>query len=139
MSPATSISRCRGPVPFQIERRSLEHDCVELAVAGELDYCSSSPLAAALEATAGSRGGQIVNLDRCELIDLTAAGLLVRGERRSRRSGCPLTIAVEGAATQVQRLLAVTGLEERPPFTATVAEALAEIAQARDQPDLSAT
>ena len=83
-----------------------------LAVAGELDLASSPTLVEALERVNGSTPGWlIVDLSELEFMDSTGLSVLVRAHQRALQGGWRFGL-VRGSS-QVQRLLSITGIDER--------------------------
>jgi anti-sigma B factor antagonist len=103
----------RGTVQntFEVEIRSQDHAAV-IVVSGELDLAS----APALEEQLG-RAGQldvtlvIVDLRALQFIDSTGLGILIKAHREAEGHG--RRFAIVKGPSQVQRLLELTGLEER--------------------------
>ncbi len=83
-----------------------------LAVAGELDLASSPTLEQALEAVKPSASGfLILDLSQLEFMDSTGLSVLVTAHRRAQEAGWRFAL-VKGSP-QVQRLLSLTGIDER--------------------------
>lgn len=96
---------------LQLEVRSADRAAV-IAVGGELDLASAPALEQELERAATS-GADLVIVDLRELqfIDSTGLGLLIKAHRQAEAAG--RKFAVVRGGRQVQRLLDVTGIEQR--------------------------
>jgi anti-anti-sigma factor len=96
---------------FEVEAHTSTHAAV-LVVSGELDLASSSALEEQL-AQAEQAGVQlvIVDLRELEFIDSTGLSVLIKAHQQAEASG--RRFAVVKGPSQVQRLLGLTGLEER--------------------------
>ena len=98
-----------------------------LAVTGELDLHTAPQLEERLES---AKGGLLVDLSRCEFIDSTGIGLIVRTWQRldtGLDGGDACRFALCGLGDQVQRLLEITGLESSLPTYAARDEAVAKL------------
>jgi anti-sigma B factor antagonist len=101
-----------NPNPFGVSEEDLEGVRV-IAVSGELDLDTAPRLEELLGAT-GEDARLLIDLSRCEFIDSTGIGLIVRawqrldpgseGEAKGRFALC-------GCSDQVRRLLEITGLQ----------------------------
>jgi anti-anti-sigma factor len=98
-------------VQFSVEVRGSDRATV-VAVRGELDIASSPELEDAL-ARVSEWGTELVILDLRELdfMDSTGLQVLVKAHQRAKDGG-PRFAAVKGGP-QVQRLLSMTGMDER--------------------------
>jgi anti-anti-sigma factor len=96
---------------FQLEVRSEDRAAV-IAVSGELDLASAPELEEELQRVAAN-GAELVILDLRELqfIDSTGLGLLIKAHRQAESMG--RKFAIVRGQSQVQRLLGLTGIEER--------------------------
>lgn len=96
---------------FQLEVRNAASGSV-IAVSGELDLASAPALEEELE-RAAENGAQIVIVDlrALEFIDSTGLGLLIKAHRQAEAAG--RTFAIVRGQSQVQRLLGVTGIDQR--------------------------
>ena len=107
----------------RIRRTTLEDGAIVVAVAGELDLCSSQTLREHLTAAADSGATSIVvDLSELSLIDSTGLGVLALLARRLTLDSVDLAIVCpEG---RISRLLALTKLDQVIPVYATRGEAL---------------
>jgi anti-anti-sigma factor len=96
---------------FEVEIRSQDRAAV-IAVSGELDLAAGPALEQEL-AHAEQSGATlvIVDLRGLEFIDSTGLGILIKAHRQAEEAG--RQFAVVRGPSQVQRLLGLTGLEER--------------------------
>ena len=115
---------------FRIRRLPLEDGAIVVAVAGELDLCSSHTLRETLLAAADSGVASIVvDLSELSLIDSTGLGVLALLARRLTLTSVDLAIVCpEG---RISRLLAMTEFDQVLPVYATRGEALRREALAR--------
>jgi anti-sigma B factor antagonist len=92
-------------------------------VSGELDLASSAALDEELTKVAQSGVAQvIIDLRELEFMDSTGLSTLVKAHQRAEEAGQDLGL-VRGPQ-QVQRLLSLTGVEERLTFADTPEELL---------------
>ena len=96
---------------FQLEVRSEDRAAV-IVVSGELDLASAPTLEEELERCAAN-GAELLILDLRELqfIDSTGLGLLIKAHRQAESTG--RKFAIVRGQSQVQRLLGLTGIEDR--------------------------
>jgi anti-sigma B factor antagonist len=89
-----------------------------LALSGELDLANAGTLEAHLK-RAESDGNEVVTVDLTELafIDSTGIAVLVAAHHRLAGRGCRLEL-VPSKATEVKRVLSITGLDTELSFTA---------------------
>jgi anti-sigma B factor antagonist len=93
-------------------RNSLEGDRIRVAIEGELDLsCAETAETALLSATADGKD-VLVDLSGLEFIDSTGISLLVM-TMRIKQTGLSF---LPSASAEVQRLLSLTGLDERMKF-----------------------
>lgn len=98
-------------------------DATLISVSGELDLASSPALEEELERVAES-GAEVVVVDLRELefMDSTGLSVLVRAHQRAEDQGRRLGLV--NGSQQVQRLLALTGVDERLTLADTPEELL---------------
>ncbi len=108
---------------FRIRRTAPADGAIVVAVAGELDLCSSHTLRETLLAAADSGAASIVvDLSELSLIDSTGLGVLALLARRAAPAAAELVIVCpEG---RVSRLLTLSGLDQVVPVYATRGAAL---------------
>jgi anti-anti-sigma factor len=96
---------------FQVQVRSADRAAV-IVVSGELDLASAPALEEELN-RAATNGADllIVDLRELEFIDSTGLGLLIKANRQAEAAG--RRFAIVRGQSQVQRLLGVTGIEQR--------------------------
>jgi anti-sigma B factor antagonist len=83
-----------------------------IVLSGELDLASAPALEDELErAVANSPDIVIVDLRALEFIDSTGLGLLIKAHRQAEAAG--RRFAIVRGQRQVQRLLGVTGIDQR--------------------------
>jgi anti-sigma B factor antagonist len=96
---------------FRVAVRSA-HGTAILVVSGELDVASGPTLERELaKAEASDAQLVIIDLRDLEFIDSTGLSILIKAHRQAESSG--RRFAVVRGRSQVQRLLGLTGLEER--------------------------
>jgi anti-anti-sigma factor len=96
---------------FQVQVRSEDRAAV-IAVIGELDLASAPALEEELERVAANGANLvIVDLRSLDFIDSTGLGLLIKAHRRAEAAG--RRFAIVRGQSQVQKLLGVTGIEQR--------------------------
>jgi anti-anti-sigma factor len=96
---------------FRVEVHTTDEATV-LAVSGELDLASSAEFARALEQAAGSDPGLVVlDLREVEFMDSSGLAVLVKAHQRAHDAG--QRFGVINGSPQVQRLLSLTGMDER--------------------------
>jgi anti-sigma B factor antagonist len=107
---------------FRVEAHS-EDRAVVISVTGELDLASSPALEQQLERLAPTDTALvIVDLRALEFMDSTGLSVLVRADQRAQEHNQRLVL-VKGPQ-QVQRLLTLTGVEERLTLVDTPEELL---------------
>lgn len=98
-----------------ISRRT-EDGAETLAVAGEVDLANSATLTAQLESLPSDGASRVtLDLSDLEFIDSTGIAVLVAACRRFGDGESELRI-VRSRASAVQRVMQITGLDERLPF-----------------------
>jgi anti-sigma B factor antagonist len=96
---------------FQVQVRNADRAAV-IIVSGELDLASAPALEDELDRAATDGADLlIVDLRELEFIDSTGLGLLIKANRQAEAAG--RRFAIVRGQSQVQRLLGVTGIEER--------------------------
>jgi anti-anti-sigma factor len=96
---------------FQVQVRNADRAAV-IVVSGELDLASAPTLEDELNrAVTNGADLVIVDLRELEFIDSTGLGLLIKANRQAEAAG--RRFAIVRGQSQVQRLLGVTGIEQR--------------------------
>jgi anti-anti-sigma factor len=97
---------------FRVHVRNDQQGATVIAISGELDLASSPSLEAELE-RAFAAGLKLVILDlrRLDFMDSTGLSVLIKAQQSAQQAGSRLCV-VKGPP-QVQRLLSLTGVEER--------------------------
>jgi anti-anti-sigma factor len=96
---------------FQVHVQSADRAAV-IVVSGELDLASAPALEEELNrAVTNGADLVIVDLRELEFIDSTGLGLLIKANRMTEAAG--RRFAIVKGQSQVQRLLGVTGIEQR--------------------------
>jgi anti-sigma B factor antagonist len=96
---------------FQLQVRNADRAAV-IVVGGELDLASAPALEEELNRAATTGADLvIVDLRELEFIDSTGLGLLIKANRHAEAAG--RRFAIVRGQSQVQRLLGVTGIEQR--------------------------
>jgi anti-sigma B factor antagonist len=96
---------------FSVEMHP-DDGAVVLAVSGELDLASSPALEDALEIVYESECSLVVmDLRALEFMDSTGLSVLVKAQQRSQEAGRRFGLVKGGP--QVQRLLSLTGIDQR--------------------------
>jgi anti-anti-sigma factor len=107
---------------FRVDVRRTDHATV-LAVSGELDLASSATLGQALEEAGGSEPELVVlDLREVEFMDSSGLAVIVKAHQRAQNAGHRL--GVINGSPQVQRLLSLTGMDERMTVVGTAEELL---------------
>jgi anti-anti-sigma factor len=96
---------------FRVEIRNASRGAV-LTLFGELDLASSPALEQELDKVAGSQL-VVVDLRELDFIDSTGLSVFVRAHHRAQAGGTEFAVVQGRDGGQVQRLLGLTGLEER--------------------------
>lgn len=109
---------------FRVEVRNQEAAIV-VAVSGELDLASSPVLEDALERAHNSECSMVImDLTELEFMDSTGLSVLVKAQQRAYDAGRGFGLVKGGA--QVQRLLSLTGIDERMTVADSPEELLGE-------------
>ena len=116
-------------VALDITVRS-ERGFVIVAVTGEIDISTVTRLRERLFGLADAGRPLIVDLERIAFIDSAGLGALVGAHRRAIAHGQSLQVVC--ARPQTRRLLWMTGVDRRIPLSASLDEAMASAAAARD-------
>lgn len=96
-----------------------------MAVTGELDLASAPALEQELDkALSGYAGPVVVDLRELEFIDSTGLSVLVKAHQRAQEADRDFGLVKGGP--QVQRLLSLTGLEDRLTVAETPDELLSD-------------
>ncbi len=110
------------PHHFRVEIRNASRAAV-LTLFGELDLASSPALEQELERVAGARL-IVVDLRELEFLDSTGLSVFVRAHRRAQAGGTEFAVVTGRGGGQVQRLLGLTGLQDRVRVADTPEELL---------------
>jgi anti-sigma B factor antagonist len=102
------------PTPFDVRSEELEDGIRAFTVSGELDLNTAPELERPLERAIAEDGPSvIIDLSACEFIDSTGIAVIVRAwqklDHRDGNSSGRLVLCTSN--DQVQRLLAITGVE----------------------------
>lgn len=108
---------------FSVQVRDEDERTTVLSLAGELDLTSSQELIDALERLESSRS-IVLDMRGLEFIDSTGLSVLVKAHQRAAAAGGELSV-MRREDSQVQRLLELTGLNERLRVTDAPDELLA--------------
>ncbi|HWF26022.1 MAG TPA: STAS domain-containing protein [Solirubrobacteraceae bacterium] len=107
---------------FRVDVRRTD-DATVLAVSGELDLASSATLSQALEEAGGSDPALVVlDLREVEFMDSSGLAVLVKAHQRAQSTG--YRFGLINGSPQVQRLLTLTGMDERMRVVETPEELL---------------
>jgi anti-sigma B factor antagonist len=79
-----------------------------LTLCGEHDMATSSEIAAALSSVTGD---VLVDLSKCEFIDSTVIGVLLKKAQELKRAGSRIDLVVPPTQTHVARTLEITGID----------------------------
>lgn len=125
-----------GVVPFEIENGSLGDGLRLLAIRGELDLDTAPTLEKEIDAFDPEQvSGLVIDLANCDFIDSTGVALLVRAWKRLdlvAAAGGRGRVVLCCPATQVRRVLEITGLESSISVHSVRDDALAELRAALD-------
>jgi anti-anti-sigma factor len=95
---------------FALSERNIWPGCREIAVKGELDLAASEPFRIALERAKRDRHHVLIDLSRCEFVDVHTLAILVQAHRSLDARGRQLLLC--GVQGQVRRLLSLTAAAE---------------------------
>jgi anti-sigma B factor antagonist len=96
---------------FRVEVRD-DGGAIVVAVSGELDLASSPVLEGALERVHASGCSLVImDLRELEFMDSTGLSVLIKAQQRAQEAGRRFGLVRGG--TQVQRLLSLTGIDDR--------------------------
>jgi anti-anti-sigma factor len=97
------------PRAFKLTKKQSSPTCLEILIEGELDLAVRHHLTTSLEQEPWSDFRYVlIDLERCEFIDLSAIAVIGRAEAQLAAAGKELLIF--GARGQVQRIFSQTGL-----------------------------
>ncbi len=100
---------------FRLSEERVDDATQVIAVGGELHVSTAPDFSRLLNEAIGDGGGDVVlDLSAVEFIDST--GLMVLANAASRAGESGQSLALLRGAEPVQRLMAITGLEEHLPF-----------------------
>lgn len=101
-----------GPHPLRVDERTTWYGCTEIRLEGEFDLAVTDRLRPVLERAISAPGDVLLNLERCDLIDVEVLGLLVDADARLSEHDAQLFFY--NPVGQVRRVLELTGLCEQP-------------------------
>ena len=108
---------------FGVSSEPLGRNAWLVRVRGEADLSTATQLVTALDDAAdGSAARVVVDLAGTSFVDSTTIGVLLGADRRLREQGGNLVLVTGGG--HVDRVLALTGLEEAFRIEPTLAEAI---------------
>jgi anti-sigma B factor antagonist len=107
---------------FESER--LERATV-VRIRGEVDLSNAERLHDELVARVGETPWLVLDLSACDYLDSAGLSVIARIHARCRARGAQLRIVVPTSAATVERLLAITGMDEILQVDRSVDEALA--------------
>jgi len=120
------VAHVRDIPPFRATAGKLADDVGLVAVSGELDLYTAPDLEAAILSASDGQGPRlIVDLSAISFIDSTALGVLLKHVGRLAARGGSLIVVSNDP--RIDRLLEITGLQERIAMRATLQEALDEL------------
>jgi anti-anti-sigma factor len=99
------------PPPFQIEQTEADGRTV-LTLRGELDLASAPQLEEATLPIIREGGRVVIDLRGLEFIDSSGVRVLVAGHTAARRSGGGVTIVRAPADSPVDRVIAISGIDD---------------------------
>jgi anti-anti-sigma factor len=97
-------------IPFALSEREIWPACREIAIEGELDLAVSERLRVVLDRAVAERQHVLIDLSRCDFLDVRALAVLIQADRDLRAHGRQLLL--QGAHGQVRRLLSKTAAPE---------------------------
>jgi anti-sigma B factor antagonist len=116
------------PVPFEIQRETLDEGIQAIVVRGELDMSTAPGLGVELEQVVAEPVGSVVlDLTDCEFIDSTGIALIVNAWQKLEKSDGDGKLVLCCGNHQVRRLLKLTGVESSISMHEERASALAEL------------
>jgi anti-anti-sigma factor len=113
----------RELLTVEIERFS--EDVTVVAVAGELDLSTMPRLESQLLSEVDGRGRVVVDLTRLRFIDSSGIGLLIKAHRARENGALLHTVVAPGS--QVDRVLALAGIDKTLPLFGNLGEAMAAL------------
>ena len=117
--------------PFKVEVESLDDGVRIVSITGELDQATADKLRGALrEAIEGESSAVLIDMSDCGFIDSTGLGVIVEAWKDLQaRNGESSALSICGPATEVRRLLEVTGLDQAIEIRDTREDAIAALKQ----------
>ncbi len=113
--PCVNIDRVTTPERMRIELRidvRHERDRIVLRLFGELDLASAPLLQSEIEsAEEGAAQPVVLDLENLEFIDSTGLRIILAAHERSQERG--QTLALTRGSQQVQRIMAITGIDQQ--------------------------
>jgi anti-sigma B factor antagonist len=109
--------------PFRLVERELDAGVREILVEGELDLAVAAQLQEAIERPGPDCTQILIGLENCDFIDSTGIAVVVQAHRRFAEEG--RRVVLYAPASQVLRVLSVTGLTANGLVFESAAEALA--------------
>lgn len=103
-------------------RLELVQGCAVVSANGEIDLSTAPGLREALVFAAGYSGRIIVNLSGVTFLDSSGLRVLMEAEERSTHGGESLSLV--GLLPPVQKVLTITGLDQKFPIYPTMQDAL---------------
>ncbi|HET6570855.1 MAG TPA: STAS domain-containing protein [Solirubrobacterales bacterium] len=120
-----------SPLPFDVQRETLDDGVEAITVRGELDMNTAPELERALEEAIADPGATLMlDLCDCEFIDSTGIALIVRTWQRLDREGGgdgQGRLVLCSHNHQVRRLLQITGVESTISLHERREDALSEL------------
>lgn len=100
--------------PFNVELESLDGGIAVASITGELDQATADQLRAPLRQTIGAGTGSVmIDMSDCGFIDSTGLGVIVAAWKELQsRNGNSAALSICCPATEVRRILEVTGLDQ---------------------------
>ena len=117
--------------PFKVEVQSLDDGVRVVSITGELDQATADKLRGALrEAIEGESSAVLIDMSDCGFIDSTGLGVIVEAWKDLQaRNGESAALSICCPATEVRRLLEVTGLDQVIEIRDTREDAIAALKQ----------
>ena len=109
-----------------------EQGCVIVAVAGEIDISTVTPLRECLFEVAASGAPVVADLEQVSFIDSVGLATLVGAAKRAAAHGGSMRVV--GALPKIRELVHITELDRRIPLFHTLDEALVFRATASSKP-----
>ena len=117
------------PTPFDVSTKESENGVCVITIRGELDMNTAPELESSLQSlTSAPQTAVLIDLSDCEFIDSTGVALIVQAwQRLDREAQGDGRLVLCCPASQVRRLLDITGVENSITMHDSFDDALADL------------